>query len=1286
MKITRLARHILLSALLPVTLFSQEELAFSLFPTKTPDEEMAPPTHGYTINYQDVAITEYLRFVSKICNSNFLFNDEDVAFNVTVVSEEPITPANVMATLLQILRIHGLFLLEQDNSLVIHKNPGVRQTGPITTEKGQAGTSPIVTRIFRIKNANTESIFAIIRPMISDTALLEISPETHQIILTDISASVDTVATLIENLDAPQTLLQINTFSAQHYPPISLVELATLIMTPLTKGTPFLLVPQVAANKIFIVTTPELTEQAISVLTSLDVAPSQAQLRMTSMGNGSDNFFLYTPVSRPGNEILQGLHALLENLRQTGSASPALDAALASAQWIPESNAILFVAPPEVSPKLKELLTAVDQTEDGKTGSTRAQFFIYKPIQKTGEQILRSLKDISENLRANQLSDPGFLDTLDSAKWVKSTNSILFTGDAVSIKRLTDLLATVDAPMSSRNSNQSQTFILYQLQHADREIVEAYLHQISNNLNKKDDVELIQTLRSAHWIAPSRSFMFHGSQENLARVQELLVPIDIPHPPPLPEPGKDFILYPLGGASKEMVENYLEQVAHNLKKAQGDAELIQAIQSRQWIKESDSFMFTGFPQALVKLQELLASTSLSALEKAAKPTYFLYRLQNVPGDIVEEDLDHLAKSFSSAGFHDKNILKVIHQIRYVKETNSLLITGDEASVEEVKELIAKYDIPRQTSAKGAIGPTSFLLYNLKQASGPQLLSSLHAIAADLKKSQNPDKSFLDALQSAKYIRETNSIFFVGQDEALAKVEMLVEKFDIASMNTGGPISPETAIAEIGPSKNFFVYKPQSLSGPDLEQVMQDFAQNLRLSGLQDPQFFQAVASMRWVEKSQSLIFAGDETSLARIKTLLVTFDIPTNLPEGSAGTDASIQAIDNVSFLVYKLQYHKGDEIQGALRQIAKDLISNNANISQTLLNSVNSVQWIEITNSLLCSGDQDTLTRLKELIKNLDVPLRQVFVEMLIIQTTLSNSLAFGLEWGSGYKYRNKFSASMGNFSPANTKPDTFSNNLAAIDASTTPVPSDVPFGQDFSLGVIGEVIRHNGNTFLSLGSLMNALQTDLESSIIMTPKLIMQDGKPASLFVGSNVPFMGSFINNTSANTIQTSNIEYRNVGVTLTITPVLGNSDVVTLTVHLDTSSITAGTNGTFTFTDEITTATGITTSLLTIDTTVHVPDNKFLILSGFIDNADTKTKAGIPCLGGLPVIGAAFSENNDTFTYDSLVIFLRPHILNSIEDMQRISAEQEQFFLDQQATPSSRYQFQEGMEYIKTVDDD
>src|SRR5690606_16005759 len=140
---------------------------FSLFGKDKKDVET--PQDGYTINYNTVSIIEYIKFASKICNMNFIFSEDELQFTVTVVSDAPITPQNVMATLLQTLRIHGLSLLEQDNSLVIHKNQGVRQ--PASLALDGFSKSPIVTRVFRLKNANPSSIAAIIRPMISDEAL-----------------------------------------------------------------------------------------------------------------------------------------------------------------------------------------------------------------------------------------------------------------------------------------------------------------------------------------------------------------------------------------------------------------------------------------------------------------------------------------------------------------------------------------------------------------------------------------------------------------------------------------------------------------------------------------------------------------------------------------------------------------------------------------------------------------------------------------------------------------------------------------------------------------------------------------------------------------------------------------------------------------------------------------------------------------------------------------------------------------------------------------------------------
>src|SRR5690606_31166026 len=80
------------------------------------------PPKTILINFNNVSIIEYIRFISRITNRNFIFDENDLQFNVTIISEEPTTMENVMTALIQELRIHGLYLIEQDNNLIIHKN------------------------------------------------------------------------------------------------------------------------------------------------------------------------------------------------------------------------------------------------------------------------------------------------------------------------------------------------------------------------------------------------------------------------------------------------------------------------------------------------------------------------------------------------------------------------------------------------------------------------------------------------------------------------------------------------------------------------------------------------------------------------------------------------------------------------------------------------------------------------------------------------------------------------------------------------------------------------------------------------------------------------------------------------------------------------------------------------------------------------------------------------------------------------------------------------------------
>lgn len=1172
----------------------------------------AKAEEGYKINYNTVSIIEYIRFASKICKVNFIYEESDLNFTVTVVSDEPATAANVMATLLQVLRIHGLSLLEQDNNLVIHKSADVKQVASLVKEGDPKSSASIVTRIFRIKNAKPASIAAVIQPMISGTALLETSAETRQIILTDITANVDKIALLIENLDSPHTLFEIRAFAAQHNRPEVLIALASQIMTPIAAGNPFILVPHNMAGEIYIVSSPELVARAIEVLTSLDTPakPGMAHeispgvLLGTGLPGEKSSFFVYKPQYRSAEKIKKSILEMAENLKGTRGADQSFIDTIESVKINASTQTLSFSGEEKNFARVQELLAKID-LQGGKGGTGPAtQFYIYKPLHQGGDAIEEAIKEVAGQLKSDKLADPGFLNALGTMKWVKSTESLMFTGDPASLQKVQALIGTIDVQESAASSNT-------------------------------------------------------------------------------------YFIYKVRNTTGELIEEDLDNLAKNFKSSgHKDAKILDVISKIRYVKETNSLFISGDAKAVEEVKQLIVQYDYPRESKGpSSSNFYMYKPQYLKAKEIEKSLKDVSANLKTAGLADPSLLKAIDSAKYVSTTNSLIFTGTPDALSKIQSLIKDIDVASVSPASvQRVGKTSFLLYKLKLASGPQVVSAMKNLSGDLKKSGATDKNLLDALNSMKYVKETNSLFFSGDEESLARIQGLVEKFDVPSL--AGPAEAGNLPVPTSGASNFFVYRPSSLPGQELEKLLVDFAEHLKSSGLYDPDLFSAITSMRWTDKTQTLVFTGSPKALAQVKDLLKEFDIQSNMTQGAIAlpSDQSIQSIDNTSFLVYKLQFHKGDEIQGALRQIAKDLTMSNAQINQGLLNSINSIQWLEVTNSLLCSGDQDTLTRLRELIKSLDLPLKQVFVEMLVIQTTLTNALNFGLEWGANYKFKNKFGAGSYNSAPFGTAPDNFMNRLSSLTPPAPPTPlGNIPISSGFDLGVIGEVIKHNGETFLTLGSLMSALQLDSESSIVMTPKLITQDGRTSSIFVGENIPFVGSFVQNNSQNTVNTSNIEYRDIGFNLTITPVLGNSDIVTLDINLDRSQTVTDVSGAaINFNSQ--SAQGIITSKTTMNTTVHVPDNHFLILSGMVNNSNVKSKSGIPCLGGLPLVGAAFTKNNDTSTNSNIVIFLRPHIINSIDDMRKVTTKEETYFRDQAGTPFLERHFDEGMELIKTVDDE
>ncbi len=1266
-------------------------------------KNLAKNKDTYTINFNNVSIIEYIRFTSKITNLNFIFNEQELQFSVSIVSEEPVTPTNIMSILIQVLRINGLVVLEQDNNLLITRVRNVTQLATIVSGDLPDPThrSPLVTRVFRIKNANLATVASIVKPMLSDSALLEVSAETKQLIITDITTNVDKISTLLATIDTPHTSLEIDTYVAQNVSLDALIPLAKEIITPFSEGNPISFVSQADTSTIFIISTPYLVERALTILEDLDT-PTQDRKDLATRDH---EIFLYPLGTKKGTNFLDSIGALSQELHSRGASYKITDC-LNGARWIKESNSILFVGDKETIARVKELLPTIGL--EGNTGTEKRSFYVYKIQHAPADQLEESLDTLAQDLQKSPQPDHDLIEALTTYTYVKESNSLIFTGNSTALAKLSETLPAFDVSATLSKAAPSH-FLVYTPKKMSGAELQNSLEELADNLKASGlaDPLFIQTIQSMKWTPSTQSLIFTGNEETLNQVKTLVTSID---------EGKDavrggttnhiFYLYKLKNASGSVVLDHIEQIAANLQDSKVPNEpLISALRNAKWVKDNNSLLLTGNPTAIEQARVLIEQFDVTAPPTNVlgnKSEFFIYKPVHVKGPVIEAALRDLSQDLDAAGLSDPDLLNTIGTMRYVDSTNSLLFTGTTASLEKVKGLLERVDSlsPNEQQIQ-QLGETTFLIYKLQYVPAQQLILALRNVTTDLQKTGAVDLSVANAINSLKWIKETNSLLITGTPATLQKVEALIKKFDVASL------APRP---ESGPviTSSFVVYTPKYQPGEDLVQILEDFQHNLAASGVNNPPLFDTINNLKYVPRTCSLIISGDAESIAKVEELLRRFDVPTSEPSKNP---PSIESIQNTSFLIYKLQYHQGNEILTALKQIANDLGPGTATGNQNLLNAVNSLQWIRVTNSLLASGEADTLTKLRDLIQNLDVPLRQVFIEVLVIETNVNNAQNFGLQWGGKMKYLNKFAAGTGDFPAASTSPAASTNpvnplasngytssnsilpGIQQTTATSFPNPNPnasgvggIPLFSGFDFGVIGDIIMHKGNSFISIGSLVNALQTDTDSTVVLNPKIITQDNRTSTIFVGQNIPFIGSQVQ-TSANIVSsTNNIEYRDIGFNLTITPTIGNNDVVTLDINTDISQVTSNPNLTVSNTSNQTgQITGIQTSHTSMTTKVHVPDQHFVVLSGMISDQKFRSKSGLPCLGGLPVIGVLFSENDRSVAKQNLIFFIRPQVVNTYEEYRAITEHQEDVYKDQAVMPVLKEEFDAGVDIVKQPDD-
>jgi type III secretion protein C len=403
------------------------------------------------------------------------------------------------------------------------------------------------------------------------------------------------------------------------------------------------------------------------------------------------------------------------------------------------------------------------------------------------------------------------------------------------------------------------------------------------------------------------------------------------------------------------------------------------------------------------------------------------------------------------------------------------------------------------------------------------------------------------------------------------------------------------------------------------------------------------------------------------------------LPRRGA-TELPAGHIERTQFHMQKLYYRRGDQIQASLFRIANSL-QKTSFANGDLAAAIESVQWIEASNSLIFTGTAEAIQKISELISSIDVPLKQIFLEMLILDTTVSDSMQYGVNWGTRFGGANTAGsqAFLSTGSPLTI-------GLGTTGVNAVPSATSLALSPGFNQGIIGQSLRHGGLTFSSIGALVQAVHSRTDSNVLLNPKILVEDNVTAEIFVGLTTQFPTQAITNDQG-AIITQNFEYRDVGTRLRVTPQIGENGIITLTIEEEVSNVTtnpfgpggAGSVGT-SGSGSIGTI-GPTTSKSNTRTRVHLPNGFFLVLSGIIQDQDTRTRNQVPCVGGIPFIGAAFSDKRHTIDKRNLLIFIRPLIIETDEEIDDITKHQQDVYLYRgKAKQMWQYETDEMMDFL------
>jgi general secretion pathway protein D len=280
-----------------------------------------------------------------------------------------------------------------------------------------------------------------------------------------------------------------------------------------------------------------------------------------------------------------------------------------------------------------------------------------------------------------------------------------------------------------------------------------------------------------------------------------------------------------------------------------------------------------------------------------------------------------------------------------------------------------------------------------------------------------------------------------------------------------------------------------------------------------------------------------------------------------------------------------------------------------------------ETTNALIIRAYPRDYKTILETIKKLDLYPKQVLIEVLLAEVTLDEATKYGLEWS------------------------TFTAGDYRIGMGGIATPDPFVSGIRYSISTVDKV-----------SAAIHASATDNRLKVITSPHILASNNKEAKIQIGSSEPILTNTYTTPGATTTTTTGvstgivegtIEYKDIGVILSVTPRISDGKLVTMDISVEQSTVSQKDLGNLKNVPYF--------PKKTAQTTLSIMEGQTIVIGGLLDETKGATSAGVPFLSKIPILGALFGYKTHTVGTKETILLLTPHVITDIHESNQITQE-------------------------------